>query len=65
MRSPVAQAARFIQPAVVNRAVGLVLAPHGRLLRVLIFEFADGRIRSAEIITDPARLRALDLAVLP
>jgi RNA polymerase sigma factor (sigma-70 family) len=60
-----AQAARFIQPALVNGAVGLVLAPRGRLLRVLTFEFADGRIRSAEVITDPARLRALDLAVLP
>ena len=60
-----ARAARFIQPALVNGAVGLVLAPHGRLLRVLTFEFADGRIRSAEAITDPTRLRALDLAVLP
>jgi RNA polymerase sigma factor (sigma-70 family) len=60
-----ARTARFIQPALVNGAVGLVLAPRGRLLRVLTFEFADGRIRSAEAIADPARLRALNLAVLP
>jgi len=59
-----ARAARFIQPALINGAVGLVLAPRGRLLRVLIFEFAGGRIHSAEVIADPARLRALNLAVL-
>jgi RNA polymerase sigma factor (sigma-70 family) len=60
-----AQAARFMQPALVNGAVGLVLAPRGRLLRVVTFEFGDsGRIRAAEVISDPARLAALDLAVL-
>jgi RNA polymerase sigma-70 factor (ECF subfamily) len=57
--------ARFIQPALVNGAVGLILAPRGRLLRVLAFEFDnDGRIRAAEVISDPARLATLDLGVL-
>ena len=60
-----ARAARFIQPALINGAVGLVLAPRGRLLRVLTFEFAGGRIHSAKVIADPARLRALNLGVLP
>ena len=61
-----AQAARFMQPALVNGAVGLILAPRGRLQRVLVFEFdAEGRIRAAEIISDPARLGTLDLAALP
>jgi hypothetical protein len=61
-----AQAARFMQPALVNGAVGLILAPRGRLLRVLRFEFDDGgRIRAAEVISDPGRLTTLDLAVLP
>jgi RNA polymerase sigma factor (sigma-70 family) len=60
-----AQAARFMQPALVNGAVGLILAPRGRLLRVLAFEFDnDGRIRAAEVISDPARLATLDLGVL-
>ena len=60
------QAARFMQPALMNGAVGLILAPRGRLLRVLTFEFDnDGRIRAAEIISDPARLATLDLAALP
>ena len=61
-----AQAARFMRPALVNGAVGLILAPRGRLQRVLAFEFdTEGRIRGAEIISDPARLCALDLAALP
>jgi len=61
-----AKAAQFMQPALVDGAVGLVLAPRGRLLRVLTFEFDDsGRIRAAEVISDPARLATLDLAVAP
>jgi RNA polymerase sigma-70 factor (ECF subfamily) len=49
----------------VNGAVALILAPRGRLLRILTFEFDDGgRIRTAEVISDPARLAVLDLAVL-
>ena len=60
-----AQATRFMQPALVNGAVGLILAPRGRLLRVLVFEFDDGdSIRAAEVISDPGRLAMLDLAVL-
>ncbi len=61
-----AQAARFMRPALINGAVGLILAPRGRLQRVLAFEFdVEGRIRAAEIISDPARLGTLDLAALP
>lgn len=59
-----ARAARFMQPALVNGAAGLIFAPHGRLQRVLAFEFDDdGRIRAAEVISDPARLAALELGV--
>jgi RNA polymerase sigma factor (sigma-70 family) len=59
-----AQAVRFMQPALVNGAVGLILAPRGRLLRVLAFDFDDsGRICAAEVISDPTRLATLDLAV--
>jgi RNA polymerase sigma-70 factor (ECF subfamily) len=58
------QAARFVQPALVDGRVGLVLAPHGRLSRVLRFAFSGGKISRADIIADPARLRELDLAVI-
>ena len=50
--------------ALIDGAVGLVMAPKGRLLRALCFEFEGDRIVRAEIITDRARLDALDIAAL-
>jgi len=55
---------RFMQPALVDGAVGIILAPGGRLSRVLRFTIADGKIREVEIIVNPERLRNVDLAVL-
>ncbi|HKE18806.1 MAG TPA: sigma-70 family RNA polymerase sigma factor [Kofleriaceae bacterium] len=51
-------------PALIDGAVGLVMAPKGRLLRALRFAFEGGRIARAEVISDRARLDALDIAVL-
>lgn len=59
-----ARGARFAQPALINGAVGLVVAPRARLFRVLRFTLAHGKIAAVEIIGDPERLRQLDLAVL-
>jgi RNA polymerase sigma factor (sigma-70 family) len=56
--------ARFTQPALVNGAVGLVVAPRGRLLVVLRFTIIRGKIVDIDVVADPARLRQLDLAVL-
>jgi len=56
-----AQAARA---ALVNGAVGVVVAPGGQLFRVLRFTFENGRISSVDVIGDPANLQTLDLAVL-
>jgi RNA polymerase sigma-70 factor, ECF subfamily len=56
--------ARFVQPALVNGTVGLVFAPGGKLARALTFNLANGKIAQVEIITDPDRLRQLDLSVL-
>jgi hypothetical protein len=41
-----------------------VFAPKGRVIRALRFTFAGGRIASAEVIADRARLDALDITVL-
>ncbi len=56
--------ARAAQPALVNGAVGVVVAPRGRLLMVLDFTIRDGKIVAIDAIADPERLRQLDLAVL-
>ncbi|HYS53142.1 MAG TPA: sigma-70 family RNA polymerase sigma factor [Thermoanaerobaculia bacterium] len=56
--------ARAAQPALVNGAVGVVVAPRGRLMMVLNFTVRRGKIVEIEAIGDPERLRQLDLAVL-
>jgi len=50
--------------ALIDGAVGAVVAPQGRLFLALGFTIADGRITAIEAIADPDRLRRLDLAVL-
>ena len=56
--------AQFAQPALVNGAVGVVVAPLGRLLLVVAFKVRGEKILEIEVIADPERLRQLDLAVL-
>ncbi len=56
--------ARAARPALVNGAVGVVVAPRGRLLMVLIFTISGEKIVAIDAVADPARLRQLDLAVL-
>jgi RNA polymerase sigma-70 factor (ECF subfamily) len=55
---------RFAQAALVNGAVGIVLAPGGQLTIALTFSFGRGKITEIEVIADPERLRELDVAVL-
>jgi RNA polymerase sigma-70 factor (ECF subfamily) len=59
-----ARGARAAQPALIDGAVGLVIAPQGRLFRALRFTLAEGIIAAVEVIGDPERLRHLDLAIL-
>ncbi|MFB3922016.1 MAG: sigma-70 family RNA polymerase sigma factor [Terriglobia bacterium] len=56
--------ATFARMAFVDGAVGAIVAPGGRLFRVLRFAFADGRISRIEVIGKPSTLRRLNLAVL-
>jgi RNA polymerase sigma-70 factor (ECF subfamily) len=59
-----AGAARFTGLALVDGDVGLVLAPNGRLQRVLKFTFAGGKIVAAEVIGDPERLEKMEFALV-
>jgi ketosteroid isomerase-like protein len=56
--------ARYAQPVLVNGAVGIVVAPHGRVSIVMAFTVKDGRIAEIDVIADPARLSQLELAAL-
>ncbi|HKW23734.1 MAG TPA: sigma-70 family RNA polymerase sigma factor, partial [Ktedonobacterales bacterium] len=57
-----AQAAR---PVLINGAVGVAVAPRGRLFVALRVTIKEGKITEIDAIADPERLRTLDLALLP
>jgi RNA polymerase sigma-70 factor (ECF subfamily) len=63
-RNAVRGGARAAQAALVNGAVGVVVAPRGRLLMVLDFTVRDGKVVEIDAISDPERLHQIDLAVL-
>ncbi len=54
----------WVRPALVNGAAGAVVAPQGRPFAVMGFTIADGRIVEIDALTDPERLRRLDLTIL-
>jgi RNA polymerase sigma factor (sigma-70 family) len=56
---------RYAQPALVNGAVGIVVAPRGRLMIVMTLAVRGTRITEIEIVAERARLAGLELAVLP
>ena len=55
--------AQETQSALVNGAVGVVVAPRGRLMLVLELTITGGKIAEINVVADPARLSQLDLAV--
>jgi RNA polymerase sigma-70 factor (ECF subfamily) len=63
-RQALARRAEFAEPALIDGSPGLLLAPFGRLRLVLRFTVAHGRIAEIDVVGDPERLQALDLAVL-
>jgi RNA polymerase sigma-70 factor (ECF subfamily) len=54
--------AQLTRPALVDGAIGVVVAPRGELVRALRFTISNGKITEIEVIGDPARLGALDVA---
>jgi RNA polymerase sigma-70 factor (ECF subfamily) len=56
--------ARLTRPALLNGAIGVVVAPRGRLVRALQFTIVNGKITEFEIISDPARLSEMDVSIV-
>ena len=56
--------ARAARPALINGAVGIIVAPRGRLIVVLVTTVANGRIVRIDAIAEPEHLGRLDLAIL-
>jgi RNA polymerase sigma factor (sigma-70 family) len=59
-----AQAARGTEAMLVDGSVGLVIAPGGRLQRVLQFTIVGGKITEVDIVGDAKRLGEMELALL-
>ena len=59
-----AKGAHMARLAMVDGSVGLIVAPRGRLFRVLRFTFAGGRIAGLEVIGDPERLQTIEVGAL-
>jgi RNA polymerase sigma-70 factor (ECF subfamily) len=55
---------RFCHIVSVNGAPGILIAPRGRLSRVLTFRMVRGRIAEIDVIAAPRRVKLLDLAVI-
>ncbi|HET7233054.1 MAG TPA: sigma-70 family RNA polymerase sigma factor [Longimicrobium sp.] len=55
---------RFARPALVDGAVGVIVAPAGRLRLVMRLDIHADRITAIELVAAPERLRAVELAVL-
>ena len=56
--------AQLTRPALVNGAIGVVVAPQGRLVRALRFTIANGKITEIEVIGNQARLGELDVSIV-
>ncbi|MFD0682795.1 MULTISPECIES: sigma-70 family RNA polymerase sigma factor [unclassified Paenibacillus] len=52
------------QPALVNGSVGVIVAPRGKLLYILKYTIKNDKITEIDLISDPERIRQLDLAIL-
>ena len=61
-RSAAAMSRRSVV-ALINGVPGIVYAPHGRAALVLAFGYHGDRISAIDVIADPDRLEALELAV--
>lgn len=56
--------ARFAEAALLNGSLGVVVAPRGRLALALVLTIEQDRITAITVVSDPAQLRRLDLAVV-
>jgi RNA polymerase sigma factor (sigma-70 family) len=56
--------AHLTRPALVNGAIGVVVAPRGRLVRALRFTIANSKITEIDVIGNSARLGELDVSMV-
>ena len=55
---------QFVEMALIDGAVGLIIAPFGKLSQVIMFGFSDHKITRVEAVREAARLGELEISVL-
>jgi RNA polymerase sigma factor (sigma-70 family) len=60
-----ARGARAARPVLIDGNVGIVVAPGGRLFRVLRFTYTNDKIAAIEVIGDQRTIATLNLSVAP
>src|SRR5687767_12968044 len=53
------RATEHMRPVLIDGRVGLAFAPHGKVQRVLVFDFSGSTIQTADIVTEPDALAEL------
>ncbi|MBM7553894.1 sigma-70 family RNA polymerase sigma factor [Thalassobacillus pellis] len=51
-------------PAIVNKAVGIIVAPKGQLLLVLVPTYRNDKITRVDVVTDKDHLQQMELTIL-
>ncbi|MGW7346945.1 sigma-70 family RNA polymerase sigma factor [Streptomyces sp. NPDC054854] len=54
----------FTRPVLINGAAGVVVVPQARAVSVMAFTVVGGRIVAIDVLSDPRRLKELDLTAL-
>ncbi|GAA3247658.1 RNA polymerase sigma factor SigJ [Streptomyces lavendulae subsp. grasserius] len=54
----------FVRPALINGAAGVVVVRKDRAVSVMAFTVVGGKIVAIDVLSDPERLKALDLTAL-
>jgi len=60
-----ARGAKAARPVLIEGSIGVVVAPGGRLFRVLRFTFANDKIASIDVIGDRKAIESLELSIAP
>ena len=61
---PNSRGARFSQPALVDGEVGVIVAPMGKLFRILRLKVKEGKIAEIDVTGDTEKFGRIDLAIL-
>jgi len=61
---PMEKVGASVRMAIIDGNLGVVFAPHGNIVRVILFVIDDGLIREVEVVFEPDRVAAFEIQLL-